>query len=205
AVIELSAPSVSAKDINYKLSACSAPTETAVKPTVFPASLLVALSASSVSVFPRSQSMLWVSEPPAPPWWVPASPALPWRTPALSASHWRALAPYAPPWGSLVSSALLWWYLAHPALPAHPQSLGPPHGPGPPSLALFHLRHTTLLDCLFGASGSRSLGVGYVTNLIMFAVDQPSPVLDYSLSCSSLHIRDVESSIDIMSNKFTVQ
>ncbi|KAI2651130.1 Serine-rich 25 kDa antigen protein [Labeo rohita] len=124
AVIELSAPSIS-----------SAPTETAVKPTVFPASLLFALSASSVPVFPRSQSMLWVFEP---PWWVPGSPAVswgapgppalpwrapapPWRAPGPSAPPWRAPGPSVPPWWApapstlpWVSSVLLWWSSAPP-------------------------------------------------------------------------------------------
>ncbi|KAL0161514.1 hypothetical protein M9458_045239, partial [Cirrhinus mrigala] len=81
AIIELSAPSVSGKNTNHKLSTCLAPTETAHKPSAFSASLLVALSASSVPVFPRSQSMTRV---PAPPWWAPAPP-------------WRALALPAPP------------------------------------------------------------------------------------------------------------
>ncbi len=48
-----------------------------------------------------------------------------------------------------------------PWLPALPQSPVSPfaHGPGPPSLPLFHLRSTSLLDRI-GASGSRSLGGG---------------------------------------------
>ncbi len=55
--------------------------------------------------------------------------------------------PLAPPW--------------HPALPALSRSPATPlpRGPGPPSLPLFRLRSTALLDCI-GASGSRSLGGG---------------------------------------------
>ncbi|KAI2655611.1 hypothetical protein H4Q32_018036 [Labeo rohita] len=63
AVIELSAPSVSAKDM-------------LTRPTVSPASLFAALSASPVPISPRSQSMPWVSvpswRPSAPPWWAPS-------------------------------------------------------------------------------------------------------------------------------------
>ncbi|KAL0176973.1 hypothetical protein M9458_029303, partial [Cirrhinus mrigala] len=124
AFIELCVPSVSVKNPNHKLSTCSPPIETVVKST---ASLLVALSASSVPVFPRSQFMLWVSAPP-------------WRASAPSAPPRRPLALSALPWGSSVSSALLWWSLAHPAQPVLPQSPGPPHGPGPPTLALSHPR-----------------------------------------------------------------
>ncbi len=53
-----------------------------------------------------------------------------------------------------------------PGCPAQPQSpvFPLPRGPGPPSLPLFRLRSTSLLDFIkVGASGSRSLGVGYVT------------------------------------------
>ncbi|KAI2660773.1 hypothetical protein H4Q32_008435 [Labeo rohita] len=100
--------------------------------------------------------------PPAPPWRAPAPPALPpappWRAPAPPAPPWRAPAlpapPPAPPWRV-------------PALSVLPQSLGFPHGPGPPALALSPSHPTAPLDCcFFRASGSRSLGGGYVTNLV---------------------------------------
>ncbi len=126
----------------------------------------------------------------APHWWAPALSAPPWRSPNLSAPHWWAPALSAPPWRSAVSlwwssvplwrsSAQPWWSSAPPALPwrssashwwalvpsALPQSpVSPfPHGPGPPSLPLFRLHSTALLDCI-GASGSRSLWGGSVTN-----------------------------------------
>ncbi|KAL0170618.1 hypothetical protein M9458_035214, partial [Cirrhinus mrigala] len=104
--------------------------------------------------------------PPAPPWRAPAPPALPpalpWRAPVPPAPPpappWRAPVPPAPP------PAPPWWA---PALSVLPQSLGLPHGPGPPALALSHSRPTAPLDCYaVGASGSRSLGGGYVTNLV---------------------------------------
>ncbi|KAI2655612.1 Protein FAM71E2 [Labeo rohita] len=94
----------------YELSPCpvpamfglSTPPVTATKATnELSASLLVALSASSVPVLPRSQSMTRV---PAPPWRAPAPPAPPWRAPAPPASPWWAPALPAP----------LWWA---PALP----------------------------------------------------------------------------------------
>ncbi|KAI2652466.1 hypothetical protein H4Q32_005691 [Labeo rohita] len=114
------------------------------------ASLLI-LSASSIPTLPRSQSMtrvpalLWrAPEPPVPPWRASAPPAPPWRAPALPALPWRV-----------------------PALPVLPQSPGPPHGTGPPALALSRSRPTAPLDyCSVGASGSRSLGGGYVMNLV---------------------------------------
>ncbi|KAL0162338.1 hypothetical protein M9458_041734 [Cirrhinus mrigala] len=161
------------------------------------ASLLV-LSASSIPALPRSQSMTRV---PALPWRAPALPALPWRAPAppaappstlpappwralappvppwrapaspsvLPAPPWRALAPPAPPWRALAPPAPPWWA---PALPVLPQSPVPPHGPGPPTLALSRSRPTAPLDCCsVGASGSCSLGGGgggggYVMNLV---------------------------------------
>ncbi|KAI2664196.1 Rho-related GTP-binding protein RhoF [Labeo rohita] len=57
-----------------------------------------------------------------------------------------------------------------PALPSLPQASGPPHGLGPPTLALFHPRPTAPLDCLlFETSGSRSLAGGYIMNLVLNA------------------------------------
>ncbi len=129
-----------------------------------------ALPALSVSVPPRSQtlpwfpawsaslrwssaSVWWSSAPPwwssTPVWWFPAPPAPPWWAPA----------PSAPPWWAPVPSSLPW-------LPALPQSPVSPfaHGPGPPSLPLFHLRSTSLLDHI-GASGSRSLGGGALSRI----------------------------------------
>ncbi|KAL0199449.1 hypothetical protein M9458_007989, partial [Cirrhinus mrigala] len=83
--------------------------------------------------------------PPAPPRRAPTPPPAP---------PWRAPAPPAPPWRVSALSVL-------------PQSPGPPHGPGPPTLALSRSRPTSPLDCCFlQASGSRSLGGGYVTNLV---------------------------------------
>ncbi len=58
---------------------------------VFPASVLenvYALSVSCVSVFPRSQSLLWWAS--APSW---RSSALPWWAPAPSAPPWMSSAP----------------------------------------------------------------------------------------------------------------
>ncbi len=47
------------------------------------------------------------------------------------------------------------WYPTLTQSPASPLT----HGPGPPSLPLFHLRSTTLLYCtIWGVSGSRFLG-----------------------------------------------
>ncbi|KAL0168964.1 hypothetical protein M9458_037186 [Cirrhinus mrigala] len=122
------------------------------------ASLLI-LSASSVPVFPRSQSMMRV---PAPPWMAPAPPtsfpAPPGRAPAppALAPPWRAPAPPAPPWRIPAPPALPPappWKAS--ALPVLPQSPGPPTAPQ---------------DCFsVGASGSRSLGGGgggYVMNLV---------------------------------------
>ncbi|KAL0174039.1 hypothetical protein M9458_030007 [Cirrhinus mrigala] len=120
---------------------------------------LPVLAASSVPALPRSQSMTRV---PTPPWRAPAPPAPPWRAPVPPAPPlappWRAPVPPAPP------PAPPWWA---PALSVLPQSLSLPHGPGPPALALSHSRPTTPLVCYaVGASGSRSLGGGYVTNLV---------------------------------------
>ncbi|KAL0152040.1 hypothetical protein M9458_052644 [Cirrhinus mrigala] len=149
------------------------------------------LFVSSIPALPRSQSLTRV---PAPPWWAPASPALPWRAsapPALPpappwrasappALPWRASAPLAPPWRASAPPALPsappWrapalpapppappWRV--PALPVLPQLPGPPHGPGPPTLALSRPRPrprprpTTPLD-------SALLGGCYVMNLV---------------------------------------
>ncbi|KAL0190430.1 hypothetical protein M9458_013128, partial [Cirrhinus mrigala] len=78
---------------------------------------------------------------------VPAPPTLPWRAPVPPAPPpappWRAPAPPAPP------PAPPW---RASSLPVLPQSPGPPTAPQ---------------DCsALGASGSRSLGGGYVTNLV---------------------------------------
>ncbi len=98
---------------------------------MFPALVLEsvhALSVSSVSVFPRSQS-LGASAPSAPPWWAPpwrssALSAPPWRFSALSAPHWWAPALSAPPWRSSALSPLHWWT---PALSAPPWRSSAPH------------------------------------------------------------------------------
>ncbi|KAL0194627.1 hypothetical protein M9458_008199, partial [Cirrhinus mrigala] len=66
--------------------------------------------------------------PPAPPWRAPSAPAPP---PALP---WRV-----------------------PALPVLPQSPGPPHGPGPPTLALSRPHPTAPLDCCRSLGGILSL------------------------------------------------
>ncbi len=63
-----------------------------------------------------------------------------------------------------------------------------PHGPDPPSLPLFRLCSTALLDCI-GASGSRSLWGGSVTNPfheLPFTHHQRSPT-HYMDSCTTLH------------------
>ncbi|KAI2653851.1 Adhesive plaque matrix protein [Labeo rohita] len=107
-----------------------------------------AFSCASCSALQGSCTSWRVSAPSALPWRAPAPPALP------PAPPWRAPAPPAPPWWA-------------PALPVLPQSPGPPHGPGPPTFALFRPRPTAPLDCWWvGASGSRSLVGGYVMNLV---------------------------------------
>ncbi len=129
---------------------------------------------------------LWCS--PAPLWWSSVwlwwSSSLPWWSSVLL--WWSSAPPWwysvllwwssAPLWGSSDLSALLWWSSAPPILPAPswspvlpvlPQSQGltPLHGPGPPSLPLFRLRSTALLDCvMFRTSGSHSLGDSSVMN-----------------------------------------
>ncbi len=103
----------------------------------------------------RSAVSLWWSSVPlwrssAPPWWSSASSAQVWWS---SAPPWWSSAPVwwssALPWRS---SAPHWLALVPSALPQSPF----PHGPGPPSLPLFRLRSTALLDCI-GVSGSCSL------------------------------------------------
>ncbi len=147
-----------------------------------------ALPVLSVSALPRSRSLPWFpaqsaslcwssvwSAPPRWPsaqvWWPSAPPwgssarvrwssALPWRT---SAPPWWAPGPSAPPWWAPVPSSPPWL----PALPTLPRSTATPlpRGPGPPSLPLFRLRSTALLDYI-GASGSRSLGGGAMSRIL---------------------------------------
>ncbi|XP_058626167.1 uncharacterized protein LOC131536961 [Onychostoma macrolepis] len=179
AVNELSFCPVTAMEINYELP-------------VFPASVLGSvhvLSPFYVSVLPRSQALLWVPDPSwwapalsAPPWWSsgPSAPlwwssAPPWWAPALSVPLWWSAVwlwwSSAPPWWAPVLSAPPWWAPIPsslpwlPALPWSPVTLLP-QGPGPPSLPLFRLRSTSLLDYrLCGASGSRSLGGGALSRI----------------------------------------
>ncbi len=118
-----------------------------------------------------SARVRWSSAQPwrtsAPPWWAPVPSAPPWWAPVLSAPPWWAPGPSAPPWWAPVPSAPPWWAPVPssppwlPALPTLPRSTATPlpRGPGPPSLPLFRLRSTALLDYI-GASGSRSLGGG---------------------------------------------
>ncbi len=97
----------------------------------------------------------WAPVPSAPPWWAPVPSAPPWWAPVPSAPPWWAPGPSAPPWWAPVPSPPSWL----PALPTLPRSTVTPlpRGPGTPSLPLFRLRSTALLDYI-GASGSRSLG-----------------------------------------------
>ncbi len=134
-------------------------------------------SAPSVSVW-WSSALPWRSSALSPlHWWTPVLSAQPWRSsapsappwwaPVPSAPPWWAPVPSAPPWWAPVPSALPWWAPVPstppwlPTLPTLPRSTATPlpRGPGPPSLPLFRLRSTALLDCI-GASGSRSLGGG---------------------------------------------
>ncbi|KAL0173663.1 hypothetical protein M9458_029631 [Cirrhinus mrigala] len=169
------------------------------------------LSAPSVTVLPRSQSMTQPpvpprraaalpAPPPLPPWRAPAPPALPpalpwralalplappWGAPAPPAPPWRATAPPAPPWKA---PALLapppaspWWA---PALSVLPQSPGPPHGPGPPTFVLSRSRPPAPLDC------SALWGGGYVMNLVgelRSAHHQMSLSLHYYTQTVALH------------------
>ncbi len=107
---------------------------------------------SSAPPWWSSARVWWAPVPSAPPWWAPVPSAPPWWAPVPSTPPWWAPVPSAPPWWAPVPSSLPW-------LPALPQSPVSPfaHGPGPPSLPLFHLHSTSLLDRI-GASGSRSLG-----------------------------------------------
>ncbi len=152
AVTELSSCPEPTTEIVYELVSCLDPAIDAIGelPTypVMAAEAAVNLSVLSVKV--RS----------APPWWSSAPPC--W----LSAPPWESLDPSGPPWWS---SAQLWWSSAlpappwlsalpappwlsaspwHPAQPALPQSPVPPlpYRPGPPSLPLYGLRSTYLLD-----------------------------------------------------------
>ncbi len=115
---------------------------------------------SAVEFFSPSVLPWWAPVPFVPPWGPPVSPASPWGAPVSSAP-----VASAQPWWSPVLSAPP-WYSALPALPWFLVS-SLPHGSGPPSFPRFHLRSTALLDCSeFVVSGSRSLGVGYVMNLV---------------------------------------
>ncbi|XP_058602469.1 uncharacterized protein LOC131521586 [Onychostoma macrolepis] len=139
-----------------------------------------------------------------PHWWAPALSAPPWQSSALSAPPWWAPAPSSPPWWAPalssppwwapVSSAPPWWApgpLTPPRLPARPalpqSPFSPlPHGPGPPSLPLFRLCSTTLLDAV-GASGSP--WKCYVTNpvhALPFTHHQRSPA-HHMDSCTASH------------------
>ncbi len=75
-------------------------------------------------------SRTWLSAPPAPPW--------------LSALHWLSAPPVSP------------WLSDPPALPQSPVPLLP-HGPSPPSLPLFRICSTSLLDSSSGLFMLRSI------------------------------------------------
>ncbi len=166
--VEPSALPVLVCDPVYELSFCPVSVSKPLDDCfVFPATVPVimnALPVLSVSTLPRSRSMqwssvsLWWSSIPlwwssALPWWSSASSAKVWWS---SASLWWSSAPPALPWRSSAPS----WSSVLPALPQSPVS-PLPHGPCPPSLPLFRLRSTALLDCIkLGMSGSRSLGGG---------------------------------------------
>ncbi len=124
----------------------------------------------------------WAPALSAPPWRSPALSAPHWWAPALSAPPWRSAVSLwwysvplwqssAPPWWSSApvwwssalswrSSAPHWWALVPSALPQSPVSPFP-HGPGPPSLPLFRLRSTALLDCIVGGALSRIRSVAF--------------------------------------------
>ncbi len=153
---ELSVSPVTVNEPDYELFAHSVVIrEITDKLVVFPALAIGAINTLSVlcvSVFPRSQFLPWssvpsaLSTPPvpsAPPWW--SSVWLWWS----SAPPWWAPVPPAPPWWAPFPprSSAPPWCSTLPALPQSPASPFP-HGPGPPSLPLFHLRSTTLLDCI---------------------------------------------------------
>ncbi len=210
---------VSTKEPDYELFTRSFVIRATVEELfTFPVSVLGAVSALSVlsvSALPRSQSRPWssLSAPAwwssvplwwssAPPWWAPSAP--PWWAPAPSAPPWWALAPSAPPWWAPVPSAPPWWAPVPSSLPWLPALLQSPvspfaHGLGPPSLPLFHLRSTSLLDRI-GASGSRSLG-GALSRIRSVAFHPiatrghssitltftPHRLLDMTLDCNSHH------------------
>ncbi len=126
---------------------------------------------SSAQVWWSSAQVWWSS---APPWWSSAQvwwssvpswrySAPPWGAPVSSAPPWWAPVSSAPPWWAPVSSAPPWWApvsSAPPWLPALRRSPATPlpRGPGPPSLPLFCLRSTALLDCK-GASLNLELAI----------------------------------------------
>ncbi len=135
---ELSACPVLIREFACGLSACSVITRQNIYELfVFSASALEtisALSVSCVSVFPRLQSLLCVSDQSVLlwcssvlHWWAPALSAPPWRSSALSIPHWWAPALSAPPWRSSVLSAPHWWAPALSALPWRSSALSAPH------------------------------------------------------------------------------
>ncbi|KAF4099843.1 hypothetical protein G5714_019969 [Onychostoma macrolepis] len=120
---ERSANPIPTNALSYGLFACSVVTRKNIdRLPMFPTSVLGSVHAPSlscVSVFPRSQSLLWVPDPsgcsPDPSWrsiaqvwWSSAPPwrssAPPWRSSALPR---RSSALSTPPWRSSALSALL--------------------------------------------------------------------------------------------------
>ncbi len=149
------------------------------------------LSRFYVLVSLRSRSLLWLPDtswsalatlwrspvPPDPPWWLSnmlwwssAPPAPPWLSPA---TLWWSPVPPDPPWW--LSTMLWWspvplWFYASLALPQspgplsqHEQGLPTLHGPGLPSRPCSAFVPLFTCTVSWGASGSRSLGRGYVT------------------------------------------
>ncbi len=186
---ELSVSPVTVNEPDYELFARSVVIrEITDELVVFPALALGAintLSVSCVSVFPRSQFLPWSSVPSAlsaPPWWSSVwlrwSSAPPWWSSVWlwwsSAPPWWAPVPPAPPWWApvlsvpprwaQVESALPWWAPATPAppwwAPVPPRSSAPPWCSALPSLPLFRLRSTTLLDCIVRSVWKPLFGVG---------------------------------------------